>query len=118
MAHRQGALDRARQSVQYSIEMGCKTKTEVVTTVSQITEANTTKKESTKGKMQECVGRTMQMNQGQQLQHDKQKTLVKQNNNSNNAGFTNVISLALMVAFVCGFIAGVGYMVYKIMIGG
>lgn len=118
LAHRQGALDRARQSVQYSIEMGCKTKTEVVTTVSQITEANTTKKESTKGKMQECVGRTMQMNQGQQLQHDKPKTLVKQNNNSNNAGFTNVISLALMATFVCGFIAGVGYMVYKIMIGG
>jgi len=118
LAHRQGALDRARQSVQYSIEMGCKTKTEVVTTVSQITEANTTKKESTKGKMQECVGRTMQMNQRQQLQHDKPKTLVKQNNNSNNAGFTNVISLALMITFVCGFIAGVGYMVYRIMIGG
>lgn len=118
LAHRQSALDRARQSVQYSIEMGCKTKTEVVTTVSQITEANTTKKESTKEKMQECVSRTMQMNQGQQLQHDKLKTLVKQNNNSNNAGFTNVISLALMVTFVCGFIAGVGYMVYRIMIGG
>lgn len=119
LAHRQSALERARQSVQYSIEMGCKTKTEVVTTVSQITEANTTKKESTKEKMQECVIRTMQMNQGQQLQYDKSKPLVKQNNNnSNNAGFTNVISLALMVTFVCGFLAGIGYMIYKITIGG
>ncbi len=118
LAHRQGALDRARQSVQYSIEMGCKTKNEVVTTVAQITEANTTKKEETKGKMQECVGRTIQMNQGQQLQHDKQKQLVRTNNNFNNAGFTNFITLALMVIFGCGFLAGIGYMVYKIMIGG
>ncbi len=47
------------------------------------------------------------------------KQLKKENNNYNSSsGFTDALLLTLIVTFVIGVAVGVGYMLYRISIGG
>ena len=107
--NRQSVLDRTKQALQYSIEIGCNSKHDVISTVSKITEANSTKKESTKEKLIASIEQTKQISQEKQ-QHDN-----SQGNNTatNNNGFTNTNSLILIITFICGIIICIGYIVYK-----
>lgn len=129
--NRQDVLNRTKQAFQYSIEIGCKSKQDVINTVSKITEANTTKNESTREKMLASIERTKQSFSEKPLQqHDKPKVFVKENNTSSNnnapsgnkapssnSGFTNTISLIFIITFIIGIIISIGYMFYKNMIG-
>lgn len=130
-ANRQDVLNRTKQAFQYSIEIGCKSKQDVINTVSKITEANTTKNESTREKMLASIERTKQSSSEKPLQqHDKPKVFVKENNTSSNnnapsgnkapssnSGFTNTISLIFIITFIIGIILSIGYMFYKNIIG-
>lgn len=107
--NRQNVLDRTKQALQYSIEIGCKSKHDVISTVSKITEANSTKKESTKEKLIANIEQTKQISQEKQ-QHDNSKG---NNTATNNNGFTNTNSLILIITFICGIIICIGYIVYK-----
>lgn len=129
--NRQDVLNRTKQAFQYSIEIGCKSKQDVISTVSKITEANTTKNESTREKMLASIERTKQSSSEKPLQqHDKPKVFVKENNTSSNnnapsgnkapssnSGFTNTISLIFIITFIIGIILSIGYMFYKNIIG-
>lgn len=130
-AKRQDVLNRTKQAFQYSIEIGCKSKQDVISTVSKITEANTTKNQSTREKMLASIERTKQSSSEKPLQqHDKPKVFVKENNTSSNnnapsgnkapssnSGFTNTISLIFIITFIIGIILSIGYMFYKNIIG-
>lgn len=130
-AKRQDVLNKIKQAFQYSIEIGCKSKQDVINTVSKITEANTTKNESTREKMLASIERTKQSSSEKPLQqHDKPKVFVKENNTSSNnnapsgnkspssnSGFTNTISLIFIITFIIGIILSIGYMFYKNIIG-
>ena len=107
--NRQSVLDRTKQALQYSIEIGCNSKHDVISTVSKITEANSTKKESTKEKLIANIEQTKQISQEKQ-QHDNSKG---NNTATNNNGFTNTNSLILIITFICGIIICIGYIVYK-----
>ena len=112
--NRQNVLDRTKQALQYSIEIGCNSKHDVISTVSKITEANSTKKESTKEKLIASIEKTKQISQEKQQQHDNSKVYTKENNTAtNNNGFTNTNSLILIITFICGIIICIGYIVYK-----
>ena len=129
--NRQDVLNKIKQAFQYSIEIGCKSKQDVISTVSKITEANTTKNESTREKMLASIERTKQSSSEKPLQqHDKPKVFVKENNTSSNnnapsgnkspssnSGFTNTISLIFIITFIIGIILSIGYMFYKNIIG-
>lgn len=129
--NRQDVLNKTKQAFQYSIEIGCKSKQDVINTVSKITEANTTKNESTREKMLASIERTKQSSSEKPLQqHDKPKVFVKENNTSSNnnapsgnkapssnSGFTNTISLIFIITFIIGIILSIGYMFYKNIIG-
>lgn len=129
--NRQDVLNRTKQAFQYSIEIGCKSKQDVISTVSKITETNTTKNESTREKMLASIERTKQSFSEKPLQqHDKPKVFVKENNTSSNnnapsgnkapssnSGFTNTISLIFIITFIIGIILSIGYMFYKNIIG-
>ena len=48
----------------------------------------------------------------------KGPVLVKKSNpNPSNKGSISTLNLALMITFFCGFIIGIGYILYKINIG-
>ena len=125
LSQRQSAIARAKESVHTAMEVGCQTKNELKTTVVELTEAKTTKKEEVKSTMENNVMRTQAINNGMSVSPQvKGPTLVKKNNTSNvngqssNNGFINAVTLALIVAFVCGIGVGIGYMLYKIGLGG
>ena len=112
--NRQNVLERTKQALQYSIEIGCNSKHDVISTVSKITEANSTKKESTKEKLIASIEQTKQISQEKQQQHDNSNVYAKGNNTAaNNNGFTNTNSLILIITFICGIIICIGYIVYK-----
>lgn len=123
LSQQQSALERAKESINTSVEMGCQSKAEIKNTVIQLTEGKTTKKEEVRNTMANNIQRTHQINNGMSVnQQTKGPVLVKTNNNtsgtSGNKGFINAITLTLIITFVCGIAVGIGYMLYKISIGG
>lgn len=123
LSQQQSALERAKELINTSVEMGCQSKAEIKNTVIQLTEGKTTNKEEVKNTMANNIQRTHQINNGMSVnQQTKGPVLVKTNNNtsgtSGNKGFINAITLTLIITFVCGIAVGIGYMLYKISIGG
>lgn len=122
LSQQQSALERAKESINTSIEMGCQSKAEIKNTVIQLTEGKTTKKEEVRNIMANNIQRTRQINNGMSVnQQTKGPVLVKTNNNtsgtSGNKGFINAITLTLIITFFCGIAVGIGYMLYIISIG-
>lgn len=137
LANRESTLDRAKQALKDSIKIGCNSKHDVISGVSKITEANTSKKANVKEKMMANVERTKQSSPEKAIQHEKPKVFVKENNtssnnrlassnsksasssgtSSSNKGFTNVISLIFVIASILGIVFLVGYMFCKNIIG-
>lgn len=135
LVNRQDVLNRTKQAFQYSIEIGCKSKQDVISTVSKIIEANTTKNESTREKMLASI-ETKQSSNEKPLQQDKPKVFAKENNTSSNnnassgnrssssnssssgnGGFANTLSLIFIITFILGILFSLGYIFYKNIIG-
>ena len=117
LSHQQAALQRAKESIHTAAELGCQTKSEIINTVVQLTELKTTKSEETKNTITNNIQRMQQVNNGLVNPQSDGPVLVKTNNTNGNKGFIDVISLTLIITFICGVAVGIGYMLYKISIG-
>jgi len=123
LSQQQSALERAKETIRTSVEMGCQSKQDFKTVTTQITEGKTTKSNERRSKVSNNL-QTIQLtnNQTTKKEQNKGPVLVKKisNNNSNfngNEGFINTVILTLIITFVCGIVVGIGYMLYKISIG-
>lgn len=122
LANQQRTIETAKTTIKTAIEMGCERKEEIANISTQITEHNCTNSESKKEKIEQNILK-FQQSKGMQsgfLETKGQAYQLKRiNNNSNSSnGFINVITLSLIVTFVIGIAVGIGYMLYRISIGG
>lgn len=123
LSQQQSALERARESMHTSIEMGCQSKQDFKNITTQLTEGKTTKSVE----RQNAIAANLQTFQAtNRPTNNKEQTkgpvLVKKTTNNSpssndNKGYINAITLALIITFVCGIVVGIGYMIYKISIG-
>ena len=117
LAKQQAALSRARESIHTSIEIGCQSKQEFKSTITQITEGKTTKKAEKRDAIASSLVTTQTQNN---KTAEKGHSLVKKANNTNNSngtkGFGNVFSLALIVTVICTIGIILGYFLHKISI--
>lgn len=122
LTNQQSAIQRGQNSVQTAIGMGCEKKEEISNAVTQITEHQTTKNEAHKQQIEQSMGamQRTKMNNGGGMEQQKGTPLVLKPNTNHNSGngFVNVITLSLLVTFVLGVAVGIGYMIYRIMLGG
>ena len=124
LSQQQSALERARETISTSVEMGCQSKQDFKTVTTQITEGKTTKSNERRSEISNNL-QTVQLanNQTTKKEQTKGPVLVKKINSNNNSssngnkGFINTVILTLIITFVCGIAVGIGYMLYKISIG-
>lgn len=120
LANQQSCIENAKTNVLNAMKMGCDRKEEFTNIVTQLTEYNTTKNPEHKRQIEEHIASFQQTKTGgKSLQNEIGQTrqLIKQNNNSNN-GFINILTLLLLVTFICGMAVGIAYMFLKFRIGG
>ncbi len=124
LLQQQSALERAKETINTSVEMGCQSKQDFKTVTTQITEGKTTKSSEKRREIANNL-QTTQLTNSQTAKKEQIKgpVLVKKINSNNNyssngnKGFINAITLSLIITFVCGIAVGIGYMLYKISIG-
>ena len=124
LSQQQSALERARETISTSVEMGCQSKQDFKAVTTQITEGKTTKSNERRSEISNNL-QTFQLanNQTTKKEQTKGPVLVKKINSNNNSssngnkGFINTVILTLIITFVCGIAVGIGYMLYKISIG-
>ena len=124
LSQQQSALERARETISTSVEMGCQSKQDFKAVTTQITEGKTTKSNERRSEISNNL-QTVQLanNQTTKKEQTKGPVLVKKINSNNNSssngnkGFINTVILTLIITFVCGIAVGIGYMLYKISIG-
>lgn len=124
LLQQQSALERAKETINTSVEMGCQSKQDFKTVTTQITEGKTTKSSEKRREIANNL-QTTQLTNSQTVKKEQIKgpVLVKKINSNNNyssngnKGFINAITLSLIITFVCGIAVGIGYMLYKISIG-
>ena len=125
LANQQKTIETAKDTIKTSINMGCETKEEISNISTQITEYNTTNNNQKKITIEQSIssfqqskgmsnGYTETMGQVYQLK----RTNSNNNNNNLSNGFGNVLSLTLIVTFIIGVSVGIGYMLFKLSIGG
>lgn len=125
LANQQKTIETTKGTIKNSINMGCETKEEISNISTQITEYNTTNNNSRRSTIERSVsnfqqskgmsnGYTETMGQAYQLKRINNNN----NNNNSNHGFINILTLSLIVTFIIGVAVGIGYMLYKISIGG
>ena len=124
LANQQRTIETAKTTVKTAIDMGCERKEEIANISTQITEHNCTNNESKKAKIEQNIssfqqskGMSSGLSETKGQTYQLKRTNNNNNNNSNN-GFINVVTLSLIVTFVVGIAVGIGYMLYKISIGG
>ena len=124
LSQQQSALERARETISTSVEMGCQSKQDFKAVTTQITEGKKTKSNDRRSKISKNL-QTVQLanNPTTKKEQTKGPVLVKKINSNNNSssngnkGFINTVILTLIITFVCGIAVGIGYMLYKISIG-
>lgn len=124
LSQQQSALERARETISTSVEMGCQSKQDFKAVTTQITEEKTTKSNERRSEISNNL-QTVQLanNPTTKKEQTKGPVLVKKINSNNNSssngnkGFINTVILTLIITFVCGIAVGIGYMLYKISIG-
>lgn len=124
LSQQQSALERARETISTSVEMGCQSKQDFKAVTTQITEGKTTKSNDRRSEISNNL-QTVQLatNPTTKKEQTKGPVLVKKINSNNNSssngnkGFINTVILTLIITFVCGIAVGIGYMLYKISIG-
>ena len=105
-----------------AMNIGCESKYEYSNMVTQMTQQQSTTKESQKQRIEEHITSFQYSKTGEKTYTQgmgQVKQLKKENNNYNSSsGFTDALLLTLIVTFVIGVAVGVGYMLYRISIGG
>ena len=99
------------------MNIGCENKYEYSNIVTQMTQHQTTKKESQKSKIEEQISSFQQTKTGKKINSQnigRVKVLKKANNKYNlSNGFIDVLLLTLIVIFVIGIAVGIGYLLYS-----
>ena len=99
------------------MNIGCENKHEYSNMITQMTQHQSTKVNNQKQKIEEHIYSF------QQSKGITNTQLTRKNHNQSyggnaNKGALNIIMLALIIAFITGFGIGIGYMLYRITIGG
>lgn len=122
LANQQVAIENAKNNVKNAMNIGCESKYEYSNMVTQMTQQQSTTKESQKQRIEEHITSFQYSKTGEKTYTQgmgQVKQLKKENNNYNSSsGFTDALLLTLIVTFVIGVAVGVGYMLYRISIGG
>lgn len=122
LANQQVAIENAKNNVENAMNIGCESKYEYSNMVTQMTQQQSTTKESQKQRIEEHITSFQYSKTGEKTYTQgmgQVKQLKKENNNYNSSsGFTDALLLTLIVTFVIGVAVGVGYMLYRISIGG
>lgn len=122
LANQQVAIENAKNNVVNAMNIGCESKYEYSNMVTQMTQQQSTKKESQKQRIEEHITSFQYSKTGEKAYTQgmgQVKQLKKENNNHNSSsGFTDALLLTLIVTFVIGVAVGIGYMLYRISIGG
>lgn len=122
LANQQVAIENAKNNVVNAMNIGCESKYEYSNMVTQMTQQQSTKKESQKQRIEEHITSFQYSKTGEKTYTQgmgQVKQLKKENNNHNSSsGFTDALLLTLIVTFVIGVAVGIGYMLYRISIGG
>ena len=122
LANQQVAIENAKNNVVNAMNIGCESKYEYSNMVTQMTQQQSTRKESQKQRIEEHITSFQYSKTGEKTYTQgmgQVKQLKKENNNHNSSsGFTDALLLTLIVTFVIGVAVGIGYMLYRISIGG
>lgn len=117
LANQQRTIENAKNSIVNATNIGCKSKDEYSTIIRQMTQQKSTKSELQKMRIEQNLSsfqssKNEQKNNSQSI--DKPKVMKKTNNNPKNntssSGFANIITLSLIVSFVCGALLMIVYM--------
>lgn len=117
LSNQQGLIERTKSNIVSAMNIGCNTKEEYVNMMTQLTEYNSTRKETHKTKIENQVS-SFQQSKGISNTMINGKNLVLSRNQENNKGFVNTLGIALMVTFIVGFVVGITYMLCRLWIGG
>ena len=117
LANQQKVIETAKKNVVNAMNIGCENKYEYSNIVTQMTQHQTTKKESQKSKIEEQISSFQQTKTGKKINSQnigRVKVLKKANNKYNlSNGFIDVLLLTLIVIFVIGIAVGIGYLLYS-----
>lgn len=117
LANQQRTIESAKNSIVNATNIGCESKVEYSTIIRQMTQQKSTKSELQKMRIEQNLSsfqssKNEQKNNSQSI--DKPKVMKKTNNNPKNntssSGFANIITLSLIVSFVCGTLLMIVYM--------
>ena len=117
LANQQRTIENAKNSIVNATNIGCESKDEYSTIIKQMTQQKSIKSELQKMRIEQNLSsfqssKNEQKNNSQSI--DKPKVMKKTNNNPKNntssSGFVNIITLSLIVSFVCGTLLMIVYM--------
>ena len=116
------AIENVKNNVINAMNIGCRSKLEYSNIVTQMTQYYSTKNLTQKQKIEEHITSFQYAKTGQktypqgvvQLKHLKKED----SHHNSSSGFTDTIMLTSIVTFVIGMAVVIGYMLYKISIGG
>ena len=122
LANQQMAIENVKNNVINAMNIGCRSKLEYSNIVTQMTQYYSTKNLTQKQKIEEHITSFQYAKTGQktypqgvvQLKHLKKED----SHHNSSSGFTDTIMLTSIVTFVIGMAVVIGYMLYKISIGG
>ena len=117
LSNQQGLIERTKSNIVSAMNIGCNTKEEYANMMTQLTEYNSTRKETHKTKIENQVS-SFQQSKGISNTMVNGKNLVLSRNQENNKGFVNTLGITLMVTFIVGFVVGITYMLCRLWIGG
>lgn len=122
LANQQVTIENAKNNVVNAMNIGCESKFEYSNMVTQMTQQHSTRKETQKQRIEEHITSFQYSKTGEKTYSQgmgQVRQLKKENNNHNSSsGFTDALFLTLIVTFVIGVAVGIGYMLYRISIGG
>lgn len=117
LANQQRTIESAKNNVVNATNIGCESKEEYSTVVTQMTQRQTTKSEMQKMRIEQNLSsfqnsKVEQKNNSPSIDKPKvmKKTNSDQGSNTSSSGFANTITLALIVSFVCGALFMIVYM--------
>ena len=117
LANQQRTIENAKNSIVNATNIGCESKDEYSTIIKQMTQQKSIKSELQKMRIEQNLS-SFQSSKNEQKNNsqiiDKPKVMKKTNNNPKNntssSGFVNIITLSLIVSFICGALLMIVYM--------
>lgn len=121
LANQERIIVNAKNNIVNAMNIGCETKIEYSNMITQMTQHQSTKQETQKQKLENHITSFQQSKTGKKTYSQDMgqvRQLKKENNHNSSSGFTYALLLTLIVTFVIGVAVGIGYMLYRINIGG